>query len=95
MGINRTILITFGHRHGEPPPADMTVDLRDVQDHDYDVMEQEAKSIAKEIEPGSVVALGCENGCNRSVHIARLIQKHMSNVAIVDCDLSPEASQKD
>ena len=95
MPTNRTIVISFGYRHGEPPPADTTVDLRDVDDQDYDAWKKEAKSIIKEIEPGSVVAVGCADGDDRSVHIARLIQKYMPNVIVVDRDLSPEAGQKD
>jgi RNase adaptor protein for sRNA GlmZ degradation len=89
---NKTIVITFGYRHGEPPPADTTIDLRDVHESDYKVWEKEAESLMKEIEPGSVVAIGCQDGDDRSVHIAKLIQKHMPNVMVVDRDLSPEAA---
>jgi RNase adaptor protein for sRNA GlmZ degradation len=92
---NRTVIITFGYRHGDAPPADMTVDLRDVNDHDYSVWEKEAESIAQEIEPGTVVALGCRDGDDRSVHIARLIQKHLDHVVVVDRDLGPDAASGD
>jgi RNase adaptor protein for sRNA GlmZ degradation len=94
-GLNKTIIITFGYRHGEPPPADMTVDVRDVAHHDYDACEQEAKAIAKEIEPGTVVAIGCDDGDDRSATIANMIQKYVDNTVVVDRDLSPAAKGKD
>src|SRR5712664_4443262 len=95
MPINRTIVISFGYRHGAPPPADMTVDLREVDDRNYASFIKEAKAIIAEIEPGSVVALGCHDGDDRSVHIARLIQKYMDNVVCVDRDLGPDAGSED
>ena len=91
MPTNRTIIITFGYRHGAPPIADVTVDCREIDDHDYHKWGYEADAIIEAIEPGMVVALGCMDGDDRSVHIARLIQKKMDNVVVVDRDLSPEA----
>jgi RNase adaptor protein for sRNA GlmZ degradation len=88
--MKRTILITFGYTHGDPPPADMTVDVRDVDDHDPDAWDQEAQAIVKEIEPGSVVAIGCKHGMDRSVDIANRVQKYLKDVVVVDRDLSPD-----
>lgn len=95
MPIRRTILITFGHRHGEPPPSDYEVDLRGQPIDDYRVWEEIAKHIVKEIEPGSVVAIGCEDGDDRSVHVAMLVKKHMGDVEVVHRDLSPSAGEKE
>ena len=95
MPTNKTIIITFGFRHGEPPPADMTIDLRDVAHDDYKDWEKEAQEIAKQIEPGTVVAIGCNDGDDRSATIGNLLQKYLPNVVTVDRDLSPEAGKKD
>lgn len=92
MPTNRTIVISFGYTHGEPPPADYTVDLREVDDQDYNVWKKEAKAIIAEIEPGSVVAVGCHDGDDRGPHIALLIQKYLDNVVVVHRDLGPEAA---
>jgi RNase adaptor protein for sRNA GlmZ degradation len=94
MSVRKTVFITFGYRHGEPPTADYTVDVRDLR-HDYDEWKKEAKAIIQKIEPGSVVAIGCHDGDDRSVQIATLIQKYMDNVTIAHRDLSTEANDKD
>ena len=71
------------------------VDLRDVADDDYLIWEKVAKHIIENVEPGTVIALGCHDGDDRSVHISKLIQKYMPDVVTVDRDLSPEAGKKD
>ena len=93
--VNRTIVISFGHRHAPPPPCDVYVDVRELDDRDYELWIREAKEIIKHIEPGNVVAVGCTDGDDRSVHIARLIQKYMDNVVVVDRDLGPDAHEEE
>lgn len=89
----RTILTTFGFRHGEPPKADLVFDARKVEHHDLDAWEQAASDLAEQIkaDPGMDVAIGCEDGDDRSVHIARFVQKLLPNVVVVDRDLQPGA----
>lgn len=95
MPTNRTIIITFGFRHGQPPPVDLMVDARDVDTTDYTKWEQEAAEIAKHIEPGMVVGIGCHDGDDRSVQLANIIQKLLPDVVVVDRDLSPEAATQE
>jgi RNase adaptor protein for sRNA GlmZ degradation len=90
MPSRKTVVITFGYRHGEPPIADYTVDVRDVDETDPEQWDREAQAIVDAIEPGSVVAIGCEHGMDRSVDIANRVQKYMDNVVVVDRDLSPD-----
>ena len=95
MGTNRTIIITFGWRHGTPPPVDLMVDAREVTSDDYQDWEREADEIVKHIEPGTVVGIGCHDGDDRSVQLANIIQKLLPDVVVVDRDLSPEAATQE
>ncbi len=87
----RTVLTTFGFSHGEPPKADITFDARTVAHHDLDAWEQAASDWAGQFEDGQDVAIGCEDGDDRSVHIARFIQKLRPDILVVDRDLYPGA----
>ncbi len=88
---HRTIITTFGFSHGQPPKADLTFDARTVEHHDLNAWEQAAADLAAKIQPGSDVAIGCEDGDDRSVHIARFVQKLMPDCIVVDRDLEPGA----
>jgi hypothetical protein len=93
MAKPKTIITTFGYSHGEPPQADLVYDARQVAHHDLDAWEQAASDLAEQIkaEPGIDVAIGCEDGDDRSVHIARFVQKLVPDVVVVDRDLQPGA----
>lgn len=91
-----TVIITFGHDDGgDPPTVDKVFDVRDLPDvHVEDPADippewqDRADEIASEVEPGDSVAIGCREGDNRSVHVARLVGAQLPHRSvIIDRDL--------
>jgi hypothetical protein len=92
--VRHTIVTTFGYDNGAPPKADHLFDVRDVESHDLAGREARADEIAEQIlnpnvppHVGDDIGIGCDHGDDRSVHIARMVQKHVPNMQVVDRDL--------
>lgn len=70
---------TFGHDYGDPPEADRVYDVRDLSGdplYRHEVRER-AEEIAREVEPGEHVAIGCKLGHDRSPAVAKEVVKLM------------------
>jgi RNase adaptor protein for sRNA GlmZ degradation len=83
-------LISFGYRHGPPPAADVVVDVRALSpDLSHRAAARVRTRIADALHRGQSVAVGCDEGQHRSVHLVQDCQRWMPQIPVTHRDQRP------
>ena len=66
------MITSFGYEHGNPPPADEVIDVRNLS---HDLNSPDAKAVKQRmtdlVKAGKNIAVGCKHGQHRAVALAR------------------------
>ena len=79
-----TVVQTFGARYKDPHSvkADRVYDIRGLDASDKGVLDRKAHEIMDKLSPGDHIAVFCEFGHDRSVHIAEKIKREYPGVVV-------------